>query len=78
MLFRSYRIWCPETKKVIFSRDVTFDESTMLRKVTLENIEQTNGTPKQMEFNSIRIVPANKETDEESPRVEENLDEEEF
>ncbi|GJX27363.1 transposable element [Tanacetum coccineum] len=29
---KGYRLWCPNIKKTIFSRDVTFNESTMLKK----------------------------------------------
>ncbi|KAE8684439.1 GDSL esterase/lipase [Hibiscus syriacus] len=72
-----YRLWCPETKKIIFSRDVTFDESTMLRKVTSEKLDQTDGTPKQVEFEGSKIVPTSKETNVDSPMVEEKSDEEE-
>ena len=74
---KGYRLWCLETKKVIFSEDVTFDESTMLRKVTSEKLEQTDGTPKHVEFDESRIVPANKKTDDDSPMIEEESDEEE-
>ena len=34
-------------------------------------MEQKDGTPKQVEFDESRIVPANKETDDDSPMVEE-------
>jgi len=27
---KGYRMWCPDSKKVIQSRDVTFNENTML------------------------------------------------
>nr|GEX15600.1 retrovirus-related Pol polyprotein from transposon TNT 1-94 [Tanacetum cinerariifolium] len=70
---KGYRLWCPETKKTIFSRDVTFNESAMLKKV---NVEQLDGTPKKVEFERI-IVPANRETDDNSPMVEEDYEEEE-
>lgn len=69
---KGYRLWCLETKKTIISRDVTFDESTMLGKVTGE---QTNGTPNQVELERKIVVPANDE--EKTPMVDEELDEEE-
>ncbi|GKC59833.1 transposable element [Tanacetum coccineum] len=59
---KGYRLWCPDTKKTIFSRDVTFNESTMLKKV---NVEQLDGTPKKVEFERI-IVPVDRETNDNS------------
>ncbi|GJX81498.1 retrovirus-related pol polyprotein from transposon TNT 1-94 [Tanacetum coccineum] len=70
---KGYRLWCPETKKTIFSRDVTFNESAMLKKV---NVEQLDGTPKKVEFERI-IVPADREPDDNSPMVEGDYEEEE-
>ncbi|GKD01224.1 retrovirus-related pol polyprotein from transposon TNT 1-94 [Tanacetum coccineum] len=70
---KGYRLWCPETKKTIFSRDVTFNESSMLKKV---NVEQLDGTPKKVEFERI-IIPADREPDDNSPMVEGDYEEEE-
>ena len=33
---KGYRLWCLSSKKIIFSMDVTFDESTILKKVTTD------------------------------------------
>ncbi|GJW78500.1 retrovirus-related pol polyprotein from transposon TNT 1-94 [Tanacetum coccineum] len=66
-------LWCSETKKTIFSRDVTFNESAMLKKV---NAKQLDGTLKKVEFKRI-IVTADREPDDNSPMVEGDYEEEE-
>nr|GEU96357.1 retrovirus-related Pol polyprotein from transposon TNT 1-94 [Tanacetum cinerariifolium] len=53
--------------------DVTCNESAMLKKV---NAEQLDGTPKKVESERI-IVPADRETDDNSPMVEGDYEEDE-
>ena len=42
---KGYRLWCPETSKIVNSRDVTFDESGMF----LQEIENNDEALKQVE-----------------------------
>ena len=42
---KGYRLWCPETSKIVNSRDVTFDKSGMF----LQKIENNDETMKQVE-----------------------------
>nr|CDN96898.1 putative Ty-1 copia retrotransposon [Phaseolus vulgaris] len=77
---KGYRLWCLEKKKTIISRDVTFDESVMLKKV---NPEGTDSTPqqvecvrKQVEFEPTVVIPT-RNTTSDSPMAEEESDEEE-
>ena len=67
---KGYRLWCLSSKKIISSRDGTFDESSMLKKVTtdgkvLENtfqqlegrLPQVEGTQKLVEFQMTSVKP---------------------
>ncbi|KAE8706446.1 hypothetical protein F3Y22_tig00110393pilonHSYRG00191 [Hibiscus syriacus] len=45
---KGFRLWCLDTKKIICSRDVTFDESALVKKVTNEAV-QTICTPQQVQ-----------------------------
>ncbi|KAG8479822.1 hypothetical protein CXB51_029312 [Gossypium anomalum] len=77
---KGFRLWCLGTKKMICSRDVTFDESATLKKVANEDIQtgdtpqQVECTPKQVEFEQVRICPVNKSN---SPATMEELEVEE-
>ena len=42
---KGYRLWCPETSKIVNSRDVTFDESGMF----LQKIKNNDDALKQVE-----------------------------
>lgn len=51
---KGYSLWCPESKKVIVCRDVTFNEFEMLKQLKPEDSSEHNkaiGT-QQVEFNA--------------------------
>ncbi|KAG6385148.1 hypothetical protein SASPL_153976 [Salvia splendens] len=76
---KGYRLWCLEFKKTIVSRDVTFDESSMLNKVnpnSSDTSQQVEYTPKQVEFEEAVVIPTTNTTND-SPTEEEESDDEE-
>ena len=66
---KAYRLWCPELKKVVLSRDVTFDESGMLQ---LKSSDKENLSPtstQQVELES-QAVPTKTVRKVDNPNVE--------
>ena len=88
---KGYQLWCLSSKKIISSRDVTFDESAMLKKVTidgkvLENtfqqpegrLPQVEGTQKLVEFQTTSVKPVeDQQTEHEADVGEEEVSNEE-
>ena len=77
---KGYHLWCLEVKKTIIRKDVTFDESAMLKKVNPEGADSTpqqvEYAPKQVEFEQ-KVVILARNTTSDSPMVKEKSDEEE-
>ena len=53
---KRYCLWCPVTKKIIFSRDVTFDESAMLKQKYSQENDETSSTLQQVEFKKLKLI----------------------
>ena len=88
---KGYRLWCLSLKKIISSRDVTFDESAMLKKVKTDDkvsentfqqpegrLPQVEGTQKLMEFQTTSVKPVeDQQTEHEADVGEEEVSNEE-
>ena len=88
---KGYRLWCLSSKKIISSKDVTFDESAMLKKVTTDGkvsentfqqpegrLPQVEGTQKLVEFQTTSVKPVeDQQTDHEADVGEEKVSNEE-
>ena len=88
---KGYRLWCIFLKKIISSRDVTFDESAMLKKVTTDGkvsentfqqpegrLPQVEGTQKLVEFQTTSVKPVeDQQTEHEADVGEEEVSNEE-
>lgn len=76
---KGYRLWCPALKKLVISRDVTFDEASMLSCSNTKNygdtIQESDRNVQQVEFDRIASnTPMHVDTE---PEVNESQEENE-
>ena len=70
---KGYRLQCPVTKKIIFSRDASFDESAMLKQKDSQQDDKTSSTLQQAEFEKVKADPVGvDETNNDSPSTEDD------
>ncbi|KAH9650701.1 retrovirus-related pol polyprotein from transposon TNT 1-94-like protein [Citrus sinensis] len=76
---KGFKLWDLEDKKFVCSRDVTFDEASMIKASSSQQVEnKTTEVLQRMEFNATPYVPVsstlmNDSTMEVTPRVEEKV-----
>ena len=74
---KCFKLWDLENKKFVYSRDVTFDEASMLKASSSQQVEnKTNETLQQVEFDVTPYVLVSSTSEKNStlevtPRVEE-------
>ncbi|RWR77058.1 Retrovirus-related Pol polyprotein from transposon TNT 1-94 [Cinnamomum micranthum f. kanehirae] len=65
---KGYRLWCSDSKKLVLSRDVTFDEAAMCKQNKQNDFQEESkaiGTSKQVEFDVIPFESEGDDTNEE-------------
>jgi hypothetical protein len=53
---KGYRIWSPAERRVIFSRDVIFDENSMLTSTPQEPVQATSSSPEKDVSEKVEVV----------------------
>ncbi|CAL8991320.1 unnamed protein product [Prunus brigantina] len=68
-----YRFWCPDVKKFVVSRDVTFDETTMVnqnKNGSESDVTKTMSGSKYVELLKTLVVPVKSDDSDTSPTID--------
>ena len=59
---KGYRLWCPETKKIIHSRDIRFNESEIVKPIKQMEDSTVDSNSQQVEFETL-VISSKTDTD---------------
>lgn len=75
---KGFRLWCPELKKLVISRDVTFDEASMLnsrKKANVGSPRENGRDVQQVELDKVVSQASKSQQPTQGPQIEEEHEE---
>lgn len=71
---KKYKLWCPETKKLVISKDVIFDDTAIIHglapKVSYDNNQQRSKRQVELEIDTMSTIEIGRQSKPEIQRVD--------